>query len=233
MTPEQYDHWKDFAVRMARTCFKGYRRPGPRHILSCVQEFFADIETTGGYGIDMDTLPVIEDWCNSSEWPEGNPHFERTSNLSYCNCDGVRYKTGKPDPACTECRGAGLHYAVRSSPLVCDIVSGYEESWMPDYWHGDGGGKWERRRDRWCDPPHICVRAGLDMAMEQSGGVLGYTAGDLRRMYPEGVPEWIVPKDEKLVVEHLAECAVGYVFAGEPKVDGTFKSLPDGAGIWL
>lgn len=30
MSPEQFDRWRDFALRMARTAFKGYRRPGPR-----------------------------------------------------------------------------------------------------------------------------------------------------------------------------------------------------------
>ena len=36
-----------------------------------------------------------------------------------------------------------------------------------------------------------CVRSGLDLAVTPSGGVIGYTAGDLRSMYPEGFPPWL------------------------------------------
>ena len=40
----------------------------------------------------------------------------------------------------------------------------------------------------------ICVlRAGLDVAIpeECSSGVIGYTAGNIRKMYPEGIPSWV------------------------------------------
>ena len=46
--------------------------------------------------------------------------------------------------------------------------------------------------DRLADPFRACVRAGLDMACEPSGGVVGYTVGHLRSMYPEGVPSWLL-----------------------------------------
>lgn len=46
--------------------------------------------------------------------------------------------------------------------------------------------------DRMAGPFRACVRSGLDMACESSCGVRGYTVGDLRAMYPEGVPSWIV-----------------------------------------
>jgi hypothetical protein len=45
MTSEQFERWKDFATRMARTCFKGHRRPSTRQIVEMAAEFFADIET--------------------------------------------------------------------------------------------------------------------------------------------------------------------------------------------
>lgn len=48
--------------------------------------------------------------------------------------------------------------------------------------------EWE---DRWFGPVHCCVRAGLDVAAEPSAGVLGFSVGDLRRMYPEGLPAWL------------------------------------------
>lgn len=40
-----------------------------------------------------------------------------------------------------------------------------------------------------------CIRAGFDMAVKQSGGVLGFTAGDLRRMYDGNIPDWITRLD--------------------------------------
>lgn len=43
------------------------------------------------------------------------------------------------------------------------------------------------------------VRAGLDMACQPSGGVLGYDMDDIRRMYPECIPAWLA---ELLPEEH-------------------------------
>ncbi len=56
----------------------------------------------------------------------------------------------------------------------------------------------EQWDDQWGGPVHCCIRAGLDMAANPSGGVVGFTIGDLRKMYPEGVPEWVCPPDEEL-----------------------------------
>ena len=36
-----------------------------------------------------------------------------------------------------------------------------------------------------------CIRAAFDLAVEPSGGVVGYTAGDLRRMWSGVAPEWV------------------------------------------
>jgi hypothetical protein len=67
--------------------------------------------------------------------------------------------------------------------------------------------------ERMAGPFRACVRAGLDMACEPSGGVLGYTVGDLRTMYPEGVPGWLVDAFE---------------------VDReSFDAAPANAGVWL
>jgi len=41
---------------------------------------------------------------------------------------------------------------------------------------------------------HTAIRAGLDMVVPDymvSAGVLGFTIGDLREMYPEGLPDWL------------------------------------------
>lgn len=36
-----------------------------------------------------------------------------------------------------------------------------------------------------------CVRAGFDVAVAPSGGVLGYTVGDVRRIFDGEVPHWV------------------------------------------
>jgi len=36
-----------------------------------------------------------------------------------------------------------------------------------------------------------CIRAAFDIAVEQSGGVVGFTAGDLRNWYDGNVPDWM------------------------------------------
>lgn len=36
-----------------------------------------------------------------------------------------------------------------------------------------------------------CIRAGFDVAVKQSGGVIGFTASDVRRMWHGEVPVWV------------------------------------------
>lgn len=36
-----------------------------------------------------------------------------------------------------------------------------------------------------------CVRAGFDVAVSPSGGVLGYTIGDVRNIFDGGLPDWV------------------------------------------
>lgn len=55
---------------------------------------------------------------------------------------------------------------------------------------------WEQYSEQWMGPVHCCLRAGLDLASEPSMGVLGFTVGHIRKMYPAGVPDWIAQPDE-------------------------------------
>lgn len=59
-----------------------------------------------------------------------------------------------------------------------------------------------------------CVRAALDMAVKPSAGVVGYTVGDLRRMYPEGLPDWLFD-------------------AFGPKAKRALKRAKDDDSVWL
>lgn len=46
-------------------------------------------------------------------------------------------------------------------------------------------------RGRFGDMLSACVRAGFDMAVEPSAGVIGFTVGDLRAIFNGVVPDWI------------------------------------------
>ena len=50
-----------------------------------------------------------------------------------------------------------------------------------------------------------CIRSGFDIAVEQSGGVVGFTAGDIRRMYNGEVPNW-VKEHWNVSFEIIADC---------------------------
>jgi len=189
MTAEQLERWRDFAVRMARTCWSRNRRPYRKWILDVVCDYFETID--------------------GDEWIEHVVDYSNSTDRGWLVCDDVtEYLDG-----------------VRWDLLVSD----------------DGTDDYDRRadlaRDRWDDqwaaPVRCCIRAGLDAATGTGPGVLGFTAGELRRMYPEGVPPWAFPQDEPLIVEHLAACAVGMVRTREPTVNGTFAELRDDAQIWL
>lgn len=36
-----------------------------------------------------------------------------------------------------------------------------------------------------------CIRAGFEAAVKPDGGVVGFDVGDIRRMYPRGLPGWL------------------------------------------
>lgn len=229
MTNEQYERWQDFALRMARTCYRTARRPSAKWIEAVVEDWFDRL--------DECDIPCIVNWDNSTEYPVGNLGYGRQSTLSWCGCEGYRNKHGEPNPACGECHGSGLHYALYCAQCVSDGMTEFLYEYEPGAprcraCEGDDEtaecrcdeveqGFWEQWDDQWGGPVHCCIRAGLDCASEPSAGVVGFTAGDLREMYPEGVPDWVFPPDEQL--EHWP--------GGEP--NGVFSELPDSMGVVL
>lgn len=185
VTPEQYEHWKDFALRMARVCFRRKRNPNAAEIESNVQFFFDCL--------DPEDLLSIRDWDHSDPYPEG-------SKRHGLDC------WGHPETAMS----------------VTDMCKEHEEAWAPCYWCDMPESKAYRIYEQWVAPVVCCIRAGLDMAVSPSAGVAGFTAGDIRRMYPEGPPDWITGGKD----HHWFEGFDG-------KVNGTFAEMPDNAGVWL
>lgn len=96
-----------------------------------------------------------------------------------------------------------------SPTYICDAMSDY----LSDHYHEREmrNGRLEPRGNKFESQVSCCIRAGLDCASQPSAGVLGFTVGDLRRMYPEGIPDWAVEGFDPPIT-HLT---------------------PDAAGVWL
>lgn len=71
---------------------------------------------------------------------------------------------------------------------VCDLINDFYEEHQHEkpYRNGD-----VEVYGRFYDQINCCLRAGLDVAVKPSAGVVGFTVGDLRRMYGGRVPLWI------------------------------------------
>jgi hypothetical protein len=73
---------------------------------------------------------------------------------------------------------------------LCDCFDDYFDRYLRHIWRDDDG--WYKDNPRYfANHLHIAIRAGIDIVTEQPGGVLGFTVGDLRRMFNGGIPEWI------------------------------------------
>ena len=84
------------------------------------------------------------------------------------------------------------HYPI--GPYICDIVSEHLNGYNPFYFYYEDeefDKAYEDFNERWCNRVRCCIRASLDLAVEPSGGVFGFTKSDFERMYPKGVPKWI------------------------------------------
>lgn len=66
----------------------------------------------------------------------------------------------------------------------CDLFSDFFEE--HNYHHRDPD-----REYRFYTQLACCIRAGIDVASEPSCGVVGFTVGDLKRIFGGNVPEWI------------------------------------------
>ncbi len=208
-TTEQYERWKDFATRMAKVCFKHRRNPTWKEILNAVESFFDTLE----YNEDQ---VCIVNWDHSDPYPEGHPQYRKTYRTQCWHCHGTK----KPD--CRYNCEKGEIYDYAKSLCVGDMCSEMSESWNPYYWSDISDTEHEKRQEQFCSPVTCCIRAGLDMAVNPSGGVLGFTAGDLRKMYPEGVPDWVT-----------GGTGHRWGYFCSDKINGTFAEMPNEAGLVL
>jgi len=77
----------------------------------------------------------------------------------------------------------------RESICVCDIA---EES-LEHYKKWDEKTEWYYER-KFADGISAAIRAGFDICVRQSGGVLGFTIKDIKAMYRGNVPLWLKRK---------------------------------------
>lgn len=101
-----------------------------------------------------------------------------------------------------------------SKPYPCDMVAEASQYWNPFYWNGEDK-PFHQFEEQWEGPVRCCIRAGLDVASSPSAGVVGFTMGDLRRMYPEGLPDWVT------------------TFIIDPENPVPLESISDQDGVWL
>ena len=159
MTAEQYERWKDFALRMAKTCFNRRRRPSRDWIIEQVESWFS-------------WRDYQKDWGDYNSWDQD----------SYPLCDHVSefYADEYPCPRCATCRHRWDCWDSNCEKCDRECRCGDAENLA-----------YEQFDYQWMGPVRCCLRAGIDLACEPSAGVIGFTVCDLRRMYPEGIPDWI------------------------------------------
>lgn len=171
MTPEQFDRWRDFALRMARTCYADSRRPSGAWVEEHVRHFIDCV-----------------DWEEVVDWDRAPAYV--CDQMTTFEVDCMPYFRFDPE----------------DDTLAAAERAEQRERRAEEQW-----------RDQWFGPVRCCVRAGLDLASEPSAGVVGFTIGDLRAMYPEGVPAWICE---------------GFV-DGETGEPAAVCTMPDSTGVWL
>lgn len=204
MTPEQFEHWKDFALRMARTCFRHRKRPNTAWIVKAVVDFFT--------WIPKEDIVCLVDWDHSDDYPEGHRWYSRKYRCPCWHCSKVPgLPIGQRDPQCRYKCEAGLIYDYADPYPMCDTVSEwetgriYEQPW--GLWNAKERARADSLRNRsdydaydemkealveiYAGPVRCCIRAGMDMASAPSAGVLGFTVGHLKRMYDGRIPDWL------------------------------------------
>ncbi len=160
MTPEQFEQWRDFAERMAKTQYAKRQSPSLKDILSDIDTFFGEYNPND-VNDWMDITDYVSEIASSNVW-------QRTSA-----------------------------YASERQRKLLD-----------GYWDSNKLDKYDELKEKICDQYerllHCCIRTGLDIITDDFG-VLGFTANDIRAMYPEGVPNWI--KNRFKDFDSIPDCA--------------------------
>ncbi len=190
MDKQNYERWKEFAIKMADRGL-GLRLSKSRDFVrECVVEFFEHLESDYiGLEYPYDGwLDRVMGWCNTDYHPTHRDLY------------GHRESGG----------------------LICDIANEFVDGF------NTGGGydedsEYQRWDELWGSRIQCCLRAGMDVVCDDSG-VIGFSAGDLKRMYPDGVPGWAGGGDKRWSEGPLH---------GPYELNGTLAEMADDAPILL
>lgn len=178
MTDLQFRRWIHFAIRFAWRGWTGLPKKSRRRTLDMVKGFFRHM-------------------VNYAPWTEGNG-----SDLS-----GLRNRIVSWDETDNSGEPKDGYGHTPIGPLVCDMMTEFLSDENP-YYHHRGNYEYERWDERWGARVRCSVRAGIDMASEPSAGVVGFTVGDLRRVFRGMIPSWVTKgfKDENEKPIDLNDC---------------------------
>lgn len=159
MTREQYIQWRDFAIRMAKTCYADHKRPDGAFVLTHVVALLDDFQGT---------YHAVRDWD---------------------------YSENGYDSVSTAMHEMAWEFAIYPWwPIHDELIKRHGHDAELDI-DAIASARAEKAREQWIDqymgPVACCVRAGLDMATEIGGGVVGFQILDLRAMFPTGIPQYI------------------------------------------
>lgn len=150
---------------MAKTCYRQSKKPSFLWILGALDQTFEYVEEEG--------VDCFMSWDGVKLSHDGEPVTEAL-------CDWIQEV---------------IEYELWSNPY--DFATTAEAQKLNRWNNKDRFDvvKYEKVKEsiinRACEPVHSCVRAGLDM-VTGNDGVLGFTIGDLKRMYkPDPIPDWI------------------------------------------
>ena len=206
MTIKQWRRWCGFSLRMAHRGYGLRSRRSRRKLADYVKEAFRWYWTEHLAGDD--DLSPEEMLALVVDWDHCERHPMQDQRWAYMSS--------------------------QEPPYICDFVDEMMEQWNPFYW--DYGSKdYVRWDDLWGDRIRCCLRAGIDVAVEPSAGVLGFTAGDLRRMWRGATPPaWVTNDGKPWYTQEFTGVVPGFgLVPGKCEENGAFDTLPDEAAVWL
>lgn len=247
MTPEQFDRFKDFAIRLTHLVPVRAKagRPNRGWVREAVEEIIGTIKEWVG---------CLHSWDHSLPYPVGHKYYDRRYRCPCWNCcPNYRDRVVKT-PCPYRCEGGKIYdyakplclndelncwvsstmdYNIRFYATSKEIV--LRKKLLDDDKTDEADELDQGIMDRWISPVHSCLRAAVDLASAPSAGVCGYTAGDLRRIYPKGVPQWVKDalSDMETVEVTGVVPGVGVTLSDPVPAPGAFDEMPDDAELWL
>jgi hypothetical protein len=175
MTQTVNERWVDFSTRMAKACYADSEQPNLEWILDSLDRIFTEIK---------DDLSLYTSWDDTEPYPEGHKYYN------------PKNPTNRPlllSSLISESIENEIYIIIHrhSTEKESRVLEKLWERRNKDRWLEAYDNLRNQIVERWSSPVHCCLRAGIDVAKSPSAGVVGFVVGDLKKMYPEGIPDWI------------------------------------------